>query len=67
MAPHLTSAEPDFIHEKPQEDLTPIHIHKSLTAQRAKKKIEAPHLTNLRKALKGKRYKRGRGETRGRA
>ena len=37
-----------------------------MTAQRAKKKIEAPHLTNSRKTLKGKRYKQGRVETRGR-
>ncbi len=66
MAPHLTSAELDFTHVKFQDGLPPIRIHKSLAAQRAKKKVEAPHLANLRKAPKGKRYKRGRVETRGR-
>ena len=55
MAPHLTAAELDFIHEKPEDGLTPIPIHKRLKAQRDKKKLETPHLTNVRKALKGKR------------
>ena len=66
MAPHLTSAELDFIHEKKQVGLTPVQIHTRLAAQRAKKKIETPHLTNIRRVLKGKVYKRGRVETRGR-
>ena len=66
MAPHLTSAELDFIHEKKQAGLTPVQIHTRLAAQRANKKIETPHLTNIRRALKGKVYKRGRVETRGR-
>ncbi len=65
MAPHLTSAELDFIHEKYAEGMTPILVHKVLKAQRGKKNIQAPHLTNLRKVLKGKRYRRGRQETRG--
>ena len=66
MAPHLTPAELDFMHEKKQDGLTPVQIHKRLEAQRSKQKIETPHLTNVRKALKGKVYKRGRVETRGR-
>ena len=36
-----------------------------MKAWRDKKGVDTPHLTNLRKALKGKRYKRGRAETRG--
>ena len=66
MAPHLTSAELDFIHEKKQAGLTPVQIHTRLAAQRATKKIEMPHLTNIRRAPRGKVYQRGRVETRGR-
>jgi hypothetical protein len=66
MAPHLTLAELDFINEKKQDGLTPVQIHARLAAQRTKKKIATPHLTNARKAPKGKVCKRGRVETRGR-
>ena len=66
MAPHLTLAELDFIIEKKQDGLTPVQIHARLAAQRTKKKIATPHLTTVRKALKGKVCKRGRVETRGR-
>ena len=55
-----------FTHEKTQACVTPVQIHTRLAAQRANKKIETPHLTNIRRALKGKVYKRGRVETRGR-
>ena len=55
MAPHLTAAELDFIHEKSEDGLAPVPIHKRLEAQRDKKKLETPHLTNVRKALKRKR------------
>jgi len=66
MAPHLTLAELDFINEKKQDGLTPVQIHARPAAQRTKKKIATPHLTNARKAPKGKVCKRGRVETRGR-
>ncbi len=66
MAPHFTAAGLDFIHGKSEDGLTPIQLHKRLKAQRDKKKLETQHLTNVRKALEGKRYKRGRVETRGR-
>ena len=55
MAPHLTTAELDFIHEKSGDGLAPIQIHKRLKAHRDKKKLETPHLANARKALEGKR------------
>ncbi len=55
MAPHLAAAELDFIHGKSEDGLTPIQVHKRLKAQRDKKKLETPHLTNARKALEGKR------------
>ena len=64
MAPHLTPGELDVIHEKFAAGMSPILIHKWLKALRDKKGVDTPHLTNLRKALKGKRYKRGRVETR---
>ena len=64
MAPHLKPGELDVIHEKFAAGVSPILIHKWLKALRDKKGVDTPHLTNLRKALEGKRYKRGRVETR---
>ncbi len=55
MTPHLAAAELDFIHEKSEGGLAPIQVHKRWKAHRGKKKLETPHLTNARKALKGKR------------
>ncbi len=55
MAPHLAAAELDFIHVKSEDGLAPIQAHTRLKAQRDMKKHETPHLTNARKALKGKR------------
>ena len=66
MAPHLTFAELDFLQEKQRAGKTPIQIHSLLVSQRKRKGIEAPHLTKLRKALKGNTYKRSATETRGR-
>ena len=65
MAPHLAPGVLDVIHEKFAAGMSPILIHQWLKALREKKGVDTPHLTNLRKALKGKRYKRGRVETRG--
>ena len=65
-APHLTLAELAFINEKKQDGLTPVQTHARLAAQRTNKKIATPHSANVRKASKGKVYKRGRIETRGR-
>ena len=64
MAPHLAPGELDVIHQKFAAGMSPILIHKWLKALREKTGVDTPHLTNLRKALKGKRYKRGRVETR---
>ena len=41
-------------------------MHELLRKQRARKGMKTPHLTNIRKVLKGNRYKRGKTETRGR-
>ena len=66
MAPHLTLAELDFLQEKQKTGKTPIEIHSLLVSLRQRKRIEAPHLTKVRKALKGNTYKRSAAETRGR-
>ena len=65
-APHLTLAELDFIDEKKQYGSTPVQTHARLAAQQSRKKIATPHLAHVRKAPKGKVYKRGRTEARGR-
>ena len=66
MAPHLSAEELDFIQAKEQAGKTPVQIHQMLATRRARRKIAAPDLTNLRRAMKGLTYKRGRKETRGR-
>ena len=38
----------------------PAGIHLALSVQRARKKIAAPHITNVREALEGNTYKRER-------
>ena len=66
MAPHLTSAENDFLRDCVGEGYTPVEIHAKLAARRGKSGLAAPHLTNVRKALKGITYRRANVETRGR-
>lgn len=66
MAPHLTPAELDFIQEKERNDRGVLDIYVALKSRRDKKGIAAPHITNFRKFLKGKTYKRNQKETRGR-
>ena len=65
MAPHLTDKELDQIFEQQGKGKTPMQIHAWLVKQRAKKGQQAQDLTNVRRALKGKVYKRGVPETRG--
>ena len=66
MAPHMTPKELDAIKSWSGKGLTPTEIHAKLKAQRAKRGRAAPHLTKVRLALRGKTYKRGFVETRGR-
>ena len=66
MAPHLTGQELDFIHSRSALGKTPTEVHGLLAKQRARKGLATPDLTNLRKVIKGKTYKRGHTETRGR-
>ena len=66
MAPHLSDAELDFIAAKRLAGKSAVQIHALLNSRRARAGVDAPHLTNVRRALKGKTYKRSRKETRGR-
>ena len=43
-----------------------MEVHALLEKKRARQGLDTPNLTNVRKAFKGKTYKRGRQETRGR-
>ena len=66
MAPHLTPAELDFIQEKERLGKDVLDMYAALKSRREKKGIAVPHITNFRKVLKGKTYKRSQKETRGR-
>ena len=66
MAPHLTEEELDFIHCQSAAGKSPIEVHKLIMAKRHRRGVDAPDITNVRKAIKGKTYKRARKETRGR-
>ena len=60
MAPHPTAAEWDFMQKLHEIGKTPMEVHALLAAQRGKKKKQqSPHLTKVRKALKGQTYFRG--------
>ena len=65
-APHLTPAELDFIQEKERLGKDVLDMYAALKSRREKKGIAVPHITNFRKVLKGKTYKRSQKETRGR-
>ena len=45
---------------------SPVEIHTSLCRLRSRRKVEPPHITNLRRVLKGFTYKRSAVETHGR-
>lgn len=67
MAPHLTAKELDYLQTLQCSGQVSIpELHSRLTARRRRQGLAAPHLTNVRKALKGVTYKRGLAETRGR-
>ena len=66
MAPHPTPSELDSLQQQSALGTEPQKVHSLLAAQRKRRKIPAPHLTRVRKALKGLSYRRGVKETRGR-
>ena len=65
MAPQFSPAELDFMQQQAQDNKSPVQIHTALCKQRARKKLAEPDLTTVRRALKGKTFKRSRTETRG--
>lgn len=66
MAPHLTPTELDVMSVKAAKGQTPLQIHKWLQSQRNRKGLDTPNITNIRKALQCKTFRRGAVETRGR-
>ena len=64
MAPHLTPIEQHKLIEWRQK-LTPIQVHQKLPALRARRNIQCPDLTAVRKFLKGNTHRRGAVQTRG--
>ena len=66
MVRHLSPNELDLIHQWQADGLSIGKIHKKISASRSKARRPAPNLTTVRRALKGKTFKRGRVETRGR-
>jgi len=66
MAPHLTAQELDELQKLAHAGKTTAAIHKWLVSSRRRCGLNAPTIDNLRRALSGKTYKRGRVEARGR-
>ena len=66
MAPHLSASELDYMQKLLLQGKSPVEIHGYLSRLRGRKSIAAPHLTNLRRVLKGLTYKRSAIEWRGR-
>jgi len=52
--------------QRKEKGKTPIEIHEWLSSTRGRLGIEVPDITNVRKALKGKAYRRGAVDGRGR-
>ena len=66
MVRHLSPKELDLVHRWQGDGLSVTKIHENILAARSKLRQSAPNLTTVRRALKGKTFKRGRVETRGR-
>jgi hypothetical protein len=66
MAPHLSAKELDFITTCVARSKTPTEVHAAIAKQRARRDMAAPSITNIRKAMRGRTYLRGRVERRGR-
>ena len=64
MAPHLSAVELDHVQQLLQKGKSPLEIHHSLRQLRRRRKFEPPHITNLRRVLKGLTYERSAVERR---
>ena len=60
----MNAKEIDCIHDRAKKGDTPVTIHAKLSTLRARKNVESPDITNIRKTLKGKTYRRSKIETR---
>ena len=66
MGKHFSAAELDRMHKLHAHGVAVIEIHARLSRTRARLGKDGPHLSSVRRALKGSTFKRGRIETRGR-
>ena len=64
MAPHLSAVELDHVQQLLQKGKSRVEIHDYLRRLRGRRNVEPPHITNIRKMLKGLTYKRSAAETR---
>ena len=53
MPPHLSPEELDFMQAQAHANKSPVQIHAALAKQRARKNLDEPDLTTVRRALKG--------------
>ena len=60
-------AEIDFLLKMVARGENAVTLHRRLAAQHARRGMESPNITNIRKLLKGATYNRGATETCGRA
>ena len=65
MAPHLTLKERDVLTAWAADGLKPVQIRRRLQAQRSRRGLDAPNVTNIRRVFKGATYKQSTKETRG--
>ena len=66
MGEQLTPAERDEARRLAGQRLTPVEILKRISAKRAKRHVAPPHVTTVRRFLKGITHNAGKAETRGR-
>ena len=66
MAPHLDAQEQDLVYGLFQKGKTTNEILARITAKRERQGQDAPKLQAITRAVRGRTYKRGRKETRGR-
>ena len=66
MAPHLTNHEQDLIHEWMGDGLDAGDIHGKLEALRKRDGVDCVHVSKIREFMRGRTYRRGIVETRGR-
>ena len=62
MAPHMNDTELDWVMRQARSRKTPSEIHDLLEVKRGRLGTQAPHITNIRKAIQCKTYKRCRQE-----